>query len=186
MLNVPRVEFMYRAYTWTPGESYRRRLRSLLLCMCGVFRALINSLECWFKAEVAEYFSLSCLEETTVCKNGRAFCISGHTLWVNPFTAPACKISGLSSARIHACKQYIWWPCNTSAFHPVYFDTIPFTRSCKGVEKPDRFQTWHFYWSFSDWESGKNGSERVNKASSHCISSSDLCVSHNTQHWATV
>ena len=27
-----------------PGESYRRRLRSLLLCMYDVHRALINSL----------------------------------------------------------------------------------------------------------------------------------------------
>ena len=31
-----------------PGESYRTRLRSLLLCLCDVFRALINSLVCWF------------------------------------------------------------------------------------------------------------------------------------------
>ena len=31
-----------------PGESYRRRLRSLLLYLCYVFRALINSLVCWF------------------------------------------------------------------------------------------------------------------------------------------
>ena len=30
-----------------PGESYRRRLRSLL-CLCDVFRALINSLVCSF------------------------------------------------------------------------------------------------------------------------------------------
>ena len=30
-----------------PGESYRRRLRSFL-CLCDVFRALINSLVCWF------------------------------------------------------------------------------------------------------------------------------------------
>ena len=30
-----------------PGESYRRRLRSLLLYLCYVFRALINSLVCW-------------------------------------------------------------------------------------------------------------------------------------------
>ena len=29
-----------------PGESYRRRLRSLLLYLCYVFRALINSLVC--------------------------------------------------------------------------------------------------------------------------------------------
>ena len=29
-----------------PGESYRRRLGSLLLYLCYVFRALINSLVC--------------------------------------------------------------------------------------------------------------------------------------------
>ena len=28
---VPLVEFMYLVFTRTPGESYRRRLRSLLL-----------------------------------------------------------------------------------------------------------------------------------------------------------
>ena len=32
-----------------PGESYRRRLRSLLLCLCNdVLRAPVNSLACWF------------------------------------------------------------------------------------------------------------------------------------------
>ena len=31
-----------------PGESYRRQLRFLLLCLCEGFRALINSLVCWF------------------------------------------------------------------------------------------------------------------------------------------
>ena len=40
----PLVEFMYLIFTRMPGESYRRRPRSLLLCLCGVFRALINSL----------------------------------------------------------------------------------------------------------------------------------------------
>ena len=44
--NVPLVEFMYLLFTSMPGESYRRRLRSLLLCLCDVFRALINSLVC--------------------------------------------------------------------------------------------------------------------------------------------
>ena len=38
------VEFMYLIFTRMPGESYRRRLRSLLLCLCDVFRALITSL----------------------------------------------------------------------------------------------------------------------------------------------
>ena len=44
--DVPLVEFMYLAFTRMPGESYRRQLRSLLLLLylCYVFWALINSL----------------------------------------------------------------------------------------------------------------------------------------------
>ena len=37
---------MYLVFTRMPGESYRRRLRSLLLYLCYVFRVLINSLVC--------------------------------------------------------------------------------------------------------------------------------------------
>ena len=39
---------MYLVFTRMPGESYHRWLRSLLLCLCCVFQALINSLVCWF------------------------------------------------------------------------------------------------------------------------------------------
>ena len=46
--DIPLVEFMYIVFTRTPGESYHRRLGSLLLYLCYVFRALINSLVCWF------------------------------------------------------------------------------------------------------------------------------------------
>ena len=42
--DVPLVEFMHLVRM--PGESYRRRLRSMLLYLCYVFRALINSLVC--------------------------------------------------------------------------------------------------------------------------------------------
>ena len=45
---VPLVEFMYFVFTRLPGESYRKRLGSLLLYLCYVFRALINSLVCCF------------------------------------------------------------------------------------------------------------------------------------------
>ena len=38
------VEFMCRVFTRMPGERYRRRLRSLCLYLCYVFRGLINSL----------------------------------------------------------------------------------------------------------------------------------------------
>ena len=44
VVDVPLVEFMCRVFTRMPGESYRRPLRSLLLYLCYVFRAPINSL----------------------------------------------------------------------------------------------------------------------------------------------
>ena len=40
------VESLYLVFTCMPGESYRRRLGSLLLYLCYVFQALINSLGC--------------------------------------------------------------------------------------------------------------------------------------------
>ena len=46
---VPLAEFMYLVFTGTPGESYRRRLVSLLLRLCDMFRALINSLDFYLK-----------------------------------------------------------------------------------------------------------------------------------------
>ena len=42
---------MYLVSTRMPGESYRRQ-GSLLLCLCDVFRALINFLVCWFCTSV--------------------------------------------------------------------------------------------------------------------------------------
>ena len=45
--DVSLMEFMYLAFTRMPGESYRRWFRSLLLYLCYVFWALINSLVCW-------------------------------------------------------------------------------------------------------------------------------------------
>ena len=37
------VEFMRLAFTRGPGESYRGRLRSVLLCLCDVLRVRIVS-----------------------------------------------------------------------------------------------------------------------------------------------
>ena len=50
-VDVPLVEFMYLVFTRMPYESYRRRLWSLLLYLCYVFRALIYPLVCWLKFE---------------------------------------------------------------------------------------------------------------------------------------
>ena len=49
--DVPLVEFMHLVFTRMPGESNGRRLGSLLLYLCYVFRALINSLVCWFNSK---------------------------------------------------------------------------------------------------------------------------------------
>ena len=46
-LNVPLVEFMSFVFICMLGESYRRRVRSLLLYLCYGFWALINSLVRW-------------------------------------------------------------------------------------------------------------------------------------------
>ena len=46
--DVPLVEFIYTLYLHACQVSYHGRLRSLLLCLCDVFQALINSLVCWF------------------------------------------------------------------------------------------------------------------------------------------
>ena len=43
-----RYILMYLVFTRMAGESCRRRFGSLLLYLCYVFRALINSLVCWF------------------------------------------------------------------------------------------------------------------------------------------
>ena len=47
-MDVPLVEFTYLVFTRMPGESYCRWLRSLLVSLCYVFQALINSLVCRF------------------------------------------------------------------------------------------------------------------------------------------
>ena len=45
------MEFMHHVFTRMPGESYRKRLRFLSLCLCDVFfQALINSFVCRFIA----------------------------------------------------------------------------------------------------------------------------------------
>ena len=43
----PQVREFTVTFTRISSESYRRRLRSLLLYLCYVFRALITSLVCW-------------------------------------------------------------------------------------------------------------------------------------------
>ena len=59
--DVPLVEFTYLIFTRMPGESYHRRLRSLLLYLCYVFWVQINSLACWFCFCFSFVFGKSCV-----------------------------------------------------------------------------------------------------------------------------
>ena len=63
--------FMYLVFTRIPGKSYRRQLWSLLLCLCDVSRALINSL-----------ISVSIVQKTTTTNSSQP----GHCLptWMCP------------------------------------------------------------------------------------------------------
>ena len=59
------MEFMYLVFTRMPCESYRRRLiRSLLLYLCYVFWALINSLVCWFSSPCLSKVLAACTSWT--------------------------------------------------------------------------------------------------------------------------
>ena len=42
------MELLYLVFARMPGESYRSRLRSLLVRLCDVFQAVMSSLVCWF------------------------------------------------------------------------------------------------------------------------------------------
>ena len=66
--DVALVEFMYLLFTHVSGESYRRRLRALL-CLSDVFRALINSLACWF-------------HRNRVCDRPETGLLSAKSIWV--------------------------------------------------------------------------------------------------------
>ena len=88
--DVPVVEFLYRVFTRVPGESYCRRLGSLLLYLCYVFRALIK-LSCvlifFFSFFVVVVVVVFLSGRPPLATTGRFFCtrvfsvqkeISGH------------------------------------------------------------------------------------------------------------
>ena len=89
---------------------------------------------------------------------------------INPFTATACKISGLKSAHIHASKQYIRWSCNKSTLNILHFDRNSFMCSCEGGMKALIVSNWHFYSSFSEWRRDEHGSERVKRKTKNELS----------------
>ena len=63
--DVSLVEFRCLVFTRIPVESYRRLFRSVLLYLCYVFRALINSLSCSFSRSKASTATTSSGHQVT-------------------------------------------------------------------------------------------------------------------------
>ena len=97
--DVPVVEFMYLIFTRVPGESYRGRLRYLLLCLCYVFRALINFLVRWFTysgvSALKTYYSLVFGEIPVLCMCTvwSVIQMKKHTLCNGEIRYAVCRIS---------------------------------------------------------------------------------------------
>ena len=72
MVESPLVEFiyLYLVFTRMPGENYRKRLGSFLLCLCYVFGALINSV-CVCVCACVRARVRACVR-VCVCVRGRA------------------------------------------------------------------------------------------------------------------
>ena len=64
---------------------------------------------------------------------------------INPFTAPACKVSRLKDAWTHL--QTVYFPV-LSTVNAMSFDEYPFTRRCKKEDQKGGFQI-SFLWVVS-------------------------------------
>ena len=64
------VEIVFLVFTCMPGESYFRQLRSLLLYLCNIIWALMNSLVCWF---FMTWVDCECVADLYRCPQTRWF-----------------------------------------------------------------------------------------------------------------
>ena len=149
---------MYLVLTRVPGVSYRRRLRSLMLCLCDVFRALINSLVCWYcpkslvrkhavrkktknkqknktKTRISEE-DRGCREMCRAKEEEKKYIYieaQNHSEF-NPFTAPACKISQAEWCTDQPANNIFSGPI-IFIFNAMRFDENPFTYQYKKKKK---------------------------------------------------
>ena len=96
---------MYLVFTRVPGESYRRWLRSLLY-LRYVFRALINSLVCWF-CTCSGFFQRAALQ--SIFPTARmCFCVLfPHGVSPPPPPPPPPPLSSSFSETIHRFPPWL-------------------------------------------------------------------------------
>ena len=80
----------------------------------------------------------------------------------NPFTAPACKISGLKIALIRACKQYIRCSYNKSTFNAAHFDKVLSRAHAKEEKSLSDFKFGTFIGHFQSDGTSSMAVQRVN------------------------
>ena len=95
-----------------------------------------------------------------------------NDLHLNPFTVPACQISGLNRCTDAPANSIVSGPVNSGTLNAMCFDKTPFTSQFEAEDRrAERFQISLFYWSFSS----DRGSKGVNYADIQLA-----CLSHLT------
>ena len=151
-----------------PGESYRWRLRSLLLCLCYVFRALINSLVCWFLSATARLF-LPTRGPTPLFFFFNPF--GGPTASFYPplpsfypFRAPPLQFTKLWLFFILSGPHHFCFYPPFPSFYPLQAPPLQFTRPFLlfTISRAPSVTTPSPFW---DWLKKKSQTDRVNHSS---------------------
>ena len=104
------------------------------------------------------------IPESIWCKKKRQDC-NLHRHYLTPSLPQPAKFPGSTMPHGCACKQYIFWSYNTSAFSAIPFQESPFTCQC---EKEDRtaFKGFRFC-TLTDWSSSSDvmAMKRLNQTS---------------------
>ena len=122
--HVPLMEFMYLVFTCMPGESFCRRLRSLLLYLCYIFWALIGIMMKYLHC-TGMFFGLVCsvnkegtmslwTSVSTVMISNTAIMI--ELVWPNPFLRwslctlylLACQVTVMQVTLVFVIIVFVW------------------------------------------------------------------------------
>jgi len=123
--DVPLVEFMYLVFTRLSGESYSRRLRSLLLYLWYVFRALINSPVCCFlSATKSRQTKTMCLNTSVSCVQRLCFLFLFHTTCIRNNTLTTEQMG-------HATRKNAYISTALNVFRVLQSQTMWKTSSTK-------------------------------------------------------
>jgi len=122
-VNVPCI------YTRMPRGIYCWRIRSLLLCLCEVFRALINSLVRWFHTGALGHVLLQILA-VCFCPNG----LYWNVRWWNLFS-----LFQPSAVRVSLLFLSKWLTFSFLFFFPVEELIMLYTTGCLGM-----YAAWFF------------------------------------------